>query len=617
MMENSLDKNVMILARIMHLSNRSEKAVTLLSFFERMVKREKNLPTNTNYSTTLQLTHVLCHSRSTWIQSHPETLRNFVQVLVTLVHKHPSYRMIVLSCILQQALVPCDDITCYWKIDRLTAGACAVRWAVLRPYLTQLAADINENDIDVTELHNMIFLYSKFRCNVLSIRELLHLVKFHVHIAEALIVRILKWLFLNTSTESLCDHDDTIVLEIVTFLQNLHLEHTSIICSTVLKTIVAFFMTVPYPLENTLVLLLLPANRRLLNRFWNAMERNAPITEAYSFSQISFVAHHFALDMNQVIAFLLESFSKNDIFSIVYIVVHHTEIQKQITLNVALIEIYKTLTKLTHDDVSTVFPSALWTALRHILFNEPLDDLRKVLENATIQPNRHFPEKLGKRHNFPKSYSKIESERYPNVLLPYNTLVLQVLDMQQKAAKVQEAVQLKKRQRKQNHVLVRSVLQVMTTDVLIELIGSFSSPKRLCRLSLVSKTFYTVMNSPRLWKIAFTSHGTVNVCTHGPRYEHDYKNMYKDRNLARMKLLYYNDNGRLYERTKFSVMCKVCSCSFIIRTPHMERDHLQKHAENTCRERDCGASFGSKKAMKEHSKVHSTMRKKRKLIGRK
>ncbi|KAJ0393998.1 hypothetical protein P43SY_009883 [Pythium insidiosum] len=171
---------------------------------------------------------------------------------------------------------------------------------------------------------------------------------------------------------------------------------------------------------------------------------------------------------------------------------------------------------------------------------------------------------------------------------------------------------------------------LLLPDIMLR-VCSFMSAKRLCRLSLVCKSFAGVARHASLWRALHQSLvAPLRVqCTHGSLYEHDWRLMYRDSFSAIKKLRarqreYARKRARqaaaaaagdptlaLAEQTPVQTyrLCRVCGCNQILPTREAWRLHKLLHERYVCPVATCRRALTSAATLRQHTNaVHVNRR---------
>ncbi|RLN95509.1 hypothetical protein BBJ28_00009426 [Nothophytophthora sp. Chile5] len=179
----------------------------------------------------------------------------------------------------------------------------------------------------------------------------------------------------------------------------------------------------------------------------------------------------------------------------------------------------------------------------------------------------------------------------------------------------------------------------LTFDVLLlpdvmELVCSFMSAKRLCRMALVCRAFAELSHRATLWRPLYVRLGFVGdkqegaeppariECQHGELYEHNWRFMYRERWQAlrrlrrRQRRLVEAQQSEEQEDQRASddrdmspsapsnafspQLCSWCDCHRMLSTRSDLTAHRALHRRLTCREASCRASFTVAAKYKQH-----------------
>lgn len=168
-------------------------------------------------------------------------------------------------------------------------------------------------------------------------------------------------------------------------------------------------------------------------------------------------------------------------------------------------------------------------------------------------------------------------------------------------------------------------LNVLMLPEVMQVVCSFMSAKRLCRMSLVCRSFNDVSHLETPWQKLYAARVVPALgidCVHGPAYTHDWKRMYvqhiqatrkmrkRKRNIFKQVARQANESSDAAAssdppRTMVVRMCPHCDCYDIATTQQELDQHLVMHEQFRCTGVACGASFGSANQYKRHlQQVH-------------
>lgn len=172
-------------------------------------------------------------------------------------------------------------------------------------------------------------------------------------------------------------------------------------------------------------------------------------------------------------------------------------------------------------------------------------------------------------------------------------------------------------------------LNVLLLPEVMERVCSFMSAKRLCRLAQVCQGFAGISRSGRLWQglfVSLTSRDTEPMhCSHGYKYHHDWRMLYRERWEARRRLrkrqraINTTHQRRLLEQDPDSLdvstalviaqipfsarLCHFCGCNQVLSSQAQVDEHQRLHEQFKCVDViACGASFTSLAQLKKHVK---------------
>ncbi|EQC37166.1 hypothetical protein SDRG_05392 [Saprolegnia diclina VS20] len=152
-----------------------------------------------------------------------------------------------------------------------------------------------------------------------------------------------------------------------------------------------------------------------------------------------------------------------------------------------------------------------------------------------------------------------------------------------------------------------SVEDCLDPDVLLHIFG-FLSPKRIARLSLVSRAFHHASSDPNLWRRLYqdpTSFVSPVLCLHDVSYVHDYKALfaarYRHERSYKRQLRYQHP-----EKKKDLQCCNVCDCLTMTTTGVRALAHAKDHQKKPIVWRPCptcGEQFPSKNKLLLHKRA--------------
>lgn len=164
-------------------------------------------------------------------------------------------------------------------------------------------------------------------------------------------------------------------------------------------------------------------------------------------------------------------------------------------------------------------------------------------------------------------------------------------------------------------------LNVLMLPEVMQVVCSFMSAKRLCRMSLVCRSFNDVSHLESLWQNLYNARVAsllAVACVHGPAYNHNWKRMYvhhvqatrrmrqRRRNISKQIARQASEGadsaGDSSEQPSAEAIriCPHCDCYDIVNTQQELDQHFLIHEQCQCSRVGCGASFGSANQLRLH-----------------